>query len=341
MDKNTRRNLRASAWTALAENPGDPRKMVAVYIAITSGATLLVDILLTVLASKISQTGGLGNMGTRTILSTISSVLPIVQTLLIMVIHLGYQKATMKVVRRQAVAPATLKEGLPALARLIRVTLLMGGLYLILAFLAMYGASFLFTLTPLSNAFYDVVMPLLSEGGDIYTLLASDPVLLAQVAGAMLPVFPIFALIFAMMAAPFYYGYRMVNYCLLDERRMGARRAMRESTRMMKGHRLSLLKMDLSFWWYFLAQGLIGCLLYHDTLLPIIGVTLPWPQMVSHYVFLVLYLVLAAVLCYFFMNRVETTYAAVYDHIRPKTEPTTKGVVLGNIFNLAKDYKEN
>ena len=341
MDKNTRRSLRASVRTALAENPGDPRKTALVYIAITSLANLLVDILLTVLANKISQTGGLGNMGTRTILSTISSVLPIVQMILVLIIHLGYQKATMKVVRRQAVAPATLKDGLPALARLIRVTLLMGGLYLILAFLAMYGASFLFTLTPLSNAFYDVVMPLLSEGGDIYTLLASDPVLLAQVAGAMLPVFPIFALIFAMMAAPFYYGYRMVNYCLLDERRMGARRAMRESTRMMKGHRLSLLKMDLSFWWYFLAQGLIGCLLYHDTLLPIIGVTPPWPQMVSHYVFLVLYLVLAAVLCYFFMNRVETTYAAVYDHIRPKTAPTTKGVVLGNIFDLAKDYKEN
>ena len=340
MDKNTRRSLRASVLTALAENPGDPRKTVLVYIAITSLASLLVDILLTVLANKISQTGGLGSLGTRTTLSTISSVLPIVQMLLVLVIHLGYQKATMKVVRRQAVAPATLKEGLPALARLIRATLLMGGLYLILAIFAMYAASFIFTLTPLSNSFYNVVMPLLSEGGDIYTLLASEPALLAQVAGAMLPVFPIFALIFVMVAAPFYYGYRMVNYCLLDERRMGARRAMRESARMMKGNRLSLLKMDLSFWRYFLAQGLIGCLLYHDVLLPIIGVTLPWPQMVSYYVFLVLYLVLAAVLYYFCMNRVETTYAAVYDHIRPKNEPT-QGVVLGNIFDLAKDYTEH
>ena len=339
MDKNTRRSLRASVLTALAENPGDPRKTALVYIAITSAATLLVDILLTVLANKISQTSGLGSMGTRTTLSTISSVLPIVQMLLVLVIHLGYQKATMKVVRRQTVAPATLKEGLPALARLIRATLLMGGLYLILAIFAMYAASFIFSLTPLSNSFYDMVLPLLSEGGDIYTLLASDPVLLAQVAGAILPVFPIFVLIFVMMAAPFYYGYRMMNYCLLDERRMGARRAMRESARMMKGHRLSLLKMDLSFWWYFLAQGLIGCLLYYDVFLSMLGVALPWSEMVSYYIFLVLYLVLSAVLCYFCMNRVETTYAAVYDHIRPKTE-STQGVVLGNIFDLAKDYKE-
>ena len=339
MDKNTRWNLRASAWTALAENPGDPRKTVAIYIAITSIATLLVDILQTVLAGKISQTGGLSNMGTRTILSTAITVLPLVQAFLMLVIHLGYQKATMKMARRQKVTPATLKEGLPALARLIRVALLMGGLYLILAFFAMYAASFLFTLTPLSNAFYDVVMPLLSEGGDIYTLLASDPVLLAQVAGAMLPVFPIFALIFVLVAAPFYYGYRMVNYCLLEERRMGARRAMRESSRMMKGHRLSLLKMDLSFWWYYLAQGLITSLLYLDVLLPMVGVTLPWSEMVGYYVFLVLYLLLSAVLCYFCMNRVETTYAAVYNHIRPKNEPT-QGVVLGNIFDLAKNYKE-
>ena len=339
MDKNTRRNLRASAWTALAENSGDPRKTVAIYIAITSIATLLVDILQTVLAGKISQTGGLSNMGTRTILSTAITVLPLVQAFLMLVIHLGYQKATMKMARRQKVTPATLKEGLPALARLIRVALLMGGLYLILAFFAMYAASFLFTLTPLSNAFYDVVMPLLSEGGDIYTLLASDPVLLAQVAGAMLPVFPIFALIFVLVAAPFYYGYRMVNYCLLEERRMGARRAMRESSRMMKGHRLSLLKMDLSFWWYYLAQGLITSLLYLDVLLPMVGVTLPWSEMVGYYVFLVLYLLLSAVLCYFCMNRVETTYAAVYNHIRPKNEPT-QGVVLGNIFDLAKNYKE-
>ena len=110
MDKNTRRSLRASVLTALAENPGDPRKTALVYIAITSAANLLVDILLTVLAGKISQTGGLGNMGTRTILSTISSVLPIVQMILVLVIHLGYQKATMKVVRRQAVAPARSEE---------------------------------------------------------------------------------------------------------------------------------------------------------------------------------------------------------------------------------------
>ena len=339
MDKNTRRSLRASALTALAENPGDPRKMVAVYIAITSGATLLVDVLLTVLASKIAQTGGLGSMGTRTILSTISSILPLVQVFLMMVIHLGYQKATMRMARRQAVAPGTLKEGLPALARLIRTALLMGGLYAILAIFAMYGASFLFTLTPLSNSFYDVVMPLLSEGGDIYTILASDPTVLAQVAGAMLAIIPIFALIFTMMAAPFFYSYRMVNYCLLDERRMGARRAMRESTRMMKGRRLSLLKMDLSFWWYFLAQSLISLLLYHDTLLPILGVTLPMSETVSYYAFLMVYLVLTAVLSWFCMNRVETTYAAFYDEIRPKNEPP-KGVVLGNIFDLAKDYKE-
>lgn len=340
MDKHTRRSLRTSALTALAENPGNPRKTALVYIAVTSLASLLVDILLTLLADKISQTGGLGNMGTRTILSTISSILPIVQMILVLVIHLGYQKATMKVVRHQAAMPATLKEGLPALARLIRATLLMGGLYLILAIFAMYASSFIFTLTPLSNDFYDVAMPLLSEGGDIYTLLASDPTIFQRVSTSMIAIIPIFALIFAMMAAPFYYGYRMVNYCLLDDRRRGARRAMRESARMMKGHRLSLLKMDLSFWWYFLAQGLIGCLLYHDTLLPIIGVTLPWSEMASYYVFLVLYLVLSAVLCYFFMNRVETTYAAVYDHIRPKTEPT-QGVVLGNIFDLAKDYKED
>ena len=112
-----------------------------------------------------------------------------------------------------------------------------------------------------------------------------------------------------------------------------------ESTLMMKGHRMGLLKLDLSFWWFYLAQGLAGLVLYGDVILAAAGVSLPWSGTVSYYLFYALSLLLEGVVYYFFLNRIETAYAMVHDALLPQPQPS-KGVVLGNIFDLAKEYHE-
>ena len=72
-------------------------------------------------------------------------------------------------------------------------------------------------------------------------------------------------------------------------------------------------------------------LCYGDVLLPMAGVSLPWSDTVSYYLFYVLYLAAQFAVYYFLRNPAETAYAIAYDAIRPK-EGQTGGAVLGSIF---------
>lgn len=341
MDIRNRRAVRAAASEALVANPGDPRMVVLIYVAISAVSALLVSALVMVLDNQIANLGGLSNLGLRSVLSTAQTVLPLAQTAALWGLHLGYRKSTLHMARCQAVQPQNLLEGFRRYGPLLRSILLRGGLYFLLAMGAAYAASFLFMLTPLSADFYTLVAPMVTDPDAFYTALSTDQALTAQVTQTLMPVIPMFVVVFLIVAAPFFYQYRMTDYCILDNPGMGALAAMSESSRMMRFNRLHLLKLDLSFWWFYLAQAVAAAVLYGDVLLPLMGVTLPWSSTVSYYVFYVLSLVLEGVLYYFCMNRVETAYATVYDGLRPTHQPTQGGAVLGNIFDLAKEHQED
>ncbi|MBQ8238344.1 MAG: DUF975 family protein [Oscillospiraceae bacterium] len=341
MDIRNRRAVRSAASEALAANPGDPRMVVLAYIAITAGSSLLVSVLINLLGERINETGGLADLGLRSILSTIQTCLPLAQTVVLWYVQLGYQKATVRMARRQAVAPRDLAEGFSYFGPLLRAVLLQGGIYLMMGFITVQVASIIFMLTPFSAEFIELVLPMASDPDAFYNALYTDAQLYARVGMALLPMIPIWLVLFGLLAAPFFYSCRMVNYVLLERRGTGALAAMGESARMMRGNRMALLKLDLSYWWFYLAQILLTAVLYGDMLLPRLGVTLPWSATVSYYVFSVAYLVLQGVLFYFFMNRVEATYATAYDALRPRPRENQGGVVLGNIFDLARDYKQD
>ena len=107
---------------------------------------------------------------------------------------------------------------------------------------------------------------------------------------------------------------------------------------MMKGCRLSLFKLDFSFWWFFLLESLIITVGRLDSILPMMGVVLPWSDTVSYFGFYIISLAGQVALYWAYLNRVTVSQACFYDAIRPQTP--TGGVTLGNIFDLAKDYEE-
>ena len=340
MDIRNRKGLRAEAAAALADNAGKPQQTVLIYAAATVLMSLLSTALLTVLDSRIANTGGLGNLGLRAILTTIRQVLPMAISLTMIGLELGYWGMSLEVIRRRSVEPRTLLMGFPRFGALLRLLFFQGLLYLLLFIVAINVGSIIFMATPLAKDFYALFIPLASDMEAMYDALYNDPAFLKQMFSAMLPVFPIVGVLFLAVAAPVFYRYRLARFCLLDNRPLGALAAMSASARMSKGCRMALVKLDLSFWWFYLGQGLCMTLMNGDMILGMMGCALPWNSTVSTYVFYGGALVLEGVLYVLTRNRVQTTYAAAYEALRPQPQPTQGGVVLGNIFDLAREYKD-
>ena len=337
MDIRNRRDLRQRAADAVAANPGDPRLTLLVYVAATAFAGLLVAAMTTILDQRIANTGGLQNLGTQAILSTIRSTIPLVLVLAMMGLGLGRRGVALGLARRQAVEPRSLLMGFPRFGALLRTMILFGLLGYVLIMASVIVGSIIFMATPLSRDLLTIMVNAGLSGEEMYTALYNDPAFLEQMFNAMLPAYPIVGAVLLLLAAPFFYRFRMTSFCLLDGHRKGALKSIGESIRMTKGNCLSLLKLDLGFWWFYLCHWLCIAVAYGDALLPLIGVTLPWNDTASYFIFYAASLALEGLLYYFTLNKVQTTYALAYESIRPRPQPTQGGVVLGNIFDLARE----
>lgn len=331
MDIQNTKELKTFAAQRLEQIDG--KRIVLIYSGLVLGLSVLVCLVNYLLGLQISQTGGLGNMGTRTILSAVQTMLPIVQSVVVMCIDLGYLAAMLRIARGQFTSPRTLRLGFDRFWPLLRLTVLKSLIFLGIGFVSVYLATMLFLLTPLSKSVMALLMPLMSEASAMNSGILLDDATYAQLMSAMAPVMAIFGLIYCVIAAPVMYQYRMSEYVLIDHPAKGAIAALRESRKMMRGNRFPLFRLDLGLWWYYAAVlgAMIVC--YGDQILPMLGIMFPWSEVVSYFLFYALYLLVQFAIYYCLRNRVEVTYALAYDAIRPE-EKKDNGVVLGNIFNM-------
>jgi uncharacterized membrane protein len=165
------------------------------------------------------------------------------------------------------------------------------------------------------------------------TLTVLDDAAMEQLTAVLQPVMIVFTIIYSMLCLPIYFRFRMANYILLDKPNYRPIFVLRESTRMMRGNRMHLFKVDLHLWWYHGLNLLLLLISYCNLLLPMAGITLPWSDDASYYIFNGIYLAGTLAVYYFLRNRVEMTYIRFYEALRPE-EPPQQGVVLGNIFQM-------
>ena len=329
------RNTRVLKHTAAEKVSGAPqqKKIVLIYSGIVMGLALLTTVIRYVLGLQIDQMGGLSNMSNRSVLSAIQSMLPLAQSLLVMCLDLGYLAAMLRVARGQYASPNTLRLGFDRFWTLLRCSVIQGLFYGGLALAGVYLASMLFVMSPWGQPFMEA-MSAMTTGA---SLLSPEPVLdeaaMMQLAPTMLPMFLMAAIAVCVLIVPVSFRLRMANYVIIDKPALGAMAALRESRRMMRGNCLKLLKLDLSYWWYFLVLLVISCAGNADLWLPLFGVELPMSADAAYFAFYILYLGLQLAAYRFLRNRIEVAYALVYDSIKPE-EPKDTGVVLGNIFNM-------
>lgn len=318
----------ASERVAASENS---RKIVLVYTGIVTILAVLVTIVNYTLKLQIAQTGGLSNMGLRSVLSTVQSVLPMVQNMVVMCLELGYVAAMLRISRQQYASEKTLKLGFDRFWVMLRYTLIQGGIYMLACMAAFWISMQIWLITPWSAAVMDLVTPAMTDPNVVMEML-QDPVFSGQITTAMLPLLLIFGVFYAAFYIPISYSLRMTKYVIIDKPGQGAVFALKESKKMMKGSCIRLFKLDLSLWWWYAISYGSMALCYGDVLLPMVGIQLPMSSDVAYFVFYALFLALQFAACCFLRNKVEVVYAQAYNALKPREKDA--GVVLGNIFQM-------
>lgn len=303
LDRHTLRQQAADKLSA-APNRG---KLILLFIGVSAGLSLAAGIVSMILDGQIAGTGGLGGMQLRSVLSTVQALLNIALLVLIPFWNLGYTSVALKLGRGEAASQKDLLNGFRRFGAALRLMLLRGMVSFAIAFAAMQVASILFSMTPWAAPFYLQAENLLSLSGEI------DEAALVSLTPLMLPFLIIFGVLCLVATIPVTYRLRMAEYCIMDNPQCGALLALLQSNRMMKGNCVALFKLDLSFWWFYLANSLISLLCYGDTLLPQLGISLPFAPEVGFLLFYVLALGAQILLYWRCRNQVECTYVCAYD----------------------------
>ncbi|MBR4289621.1 MAG: hypothetical protein IKT52_03155 [Oscillospiraceae bacterium] len=313
MNIRDRRNMHHAAGQALANARGDLKQIVLIYLGIISILSLAASGISVLLSDRIENTGGLSNMGLRSMLSTLQTLLPIVQTLVLLGLEIGYCDVAMRVYRKETVTRDTLFGGFRRFFPFLRTVMLQGFLYAGVCLISLYLSVYIFLMLPSSAAFQELMTPMIASASALSGTITLDEATMLAATDAIMPAVWIFAVLFLLVFIPMYYRYRMVPYCLLDQSRPRALLAMHQSRTLMHRNRFALLKLDLSLWWFYALQVLAMAVCYGDVLLARLGIALPWSPTASYFVFLILSLMLQATIYYFFMNRVAVTYAVAYE----------------------------
>lgn len=330
------RELKQQAAAQL-EKATQEKKLSLCYAGAVCGVSVLFMALDLLISSRIPQTGGLSTIGLRSFLSTLSSILPIISFVLSMCLGFGYLGGMLRVSRGQYTSPNALRTGFERFWPLLRLTMLKGLILAGLSIGATYLATTIYTLSPLSDSLLETLQPMLSGGSILNEGTAAvgavlDAGVMDTVYDAMLPISVIFLIIMAVFVVPILYRFRLTDYVLLDHPEAGALYAIRQSKVMMRSNRLSMFKLDLSFWWFYGLIVLSTLLSYGVVFLGLIGVTLPISEDLAAILFFLLSTGADFAIIYFFRAKLEVTYALAYNSLKPPE--TSQGAVLGNIFQM-------
>ena len=309
----------------LLSRAGQLRRILLIYCGLLLASYLVTTGLNVGLDSMMSRSGGLGNLGTRSMLSTLQALLPLANTLVMLVLDLGLLAAMLRISRGQFTSPQTLRTGLARFFPMLRLILLQIPIYLALGVLAMYAA--LFFVTPLSNAAMELLTPIVTAGASSQQMMDSllaDEAALMSFFRAIAPMYGIVLVLLLGLMIPVSYRLGMAKLVILDDPRAGAFRAVSESLKMTRRNCMAFFKLDLSFWGYYLLTLLVSVLSMAESFLPL-SEAMGW----------LLYgaaLLLQTLVYYFLRPRLEVSRCLIYNAIRPK--PQSSGVAIGNIFQM-------
>lgn len=292
------RDLKQRAATVLAPHSREVKKLILIHTAAVLALTLALMLIHYALDHGIESTGGLSDIGTRAMLTTAQMVLQLFQMVAVPFWQISWLYIILKFSRGTCAATTDLLEGFRRFLPFLRLTLLKGLLFAGLIVAGVYIGYSLLLLTP----FAALLMEAATEQIQVPLLVIGSIAALA-------------------LCLPFFYRFRMAEYFLLDNADLGAMTALRASRRLMRGNAWRMVRLDLSFWWFWLLDALVSMIAYLDMLLPLFGITLPVSEDVSFFGAFILYIPCQLLLYWLCKPRVDATYAAAFDAVTPPPQP--------------------
>ena len=309
-------NLRSQARRALDRQADTAKRLVMIHSGVAIGLGLVLSVLSYLLHLGIEDTGGLSGIGTRTVLETLQEVLRVVNLVVLPFWTLGYTSMILSVSQDEPVGVPSLLWGFRHWGVVLRSLLLQGVVYFALAVVGVQVASIVFMLTPASRALYELAEQMVASGVMDSQTMMDDPAYLA-LASKMLPFLLVGMLV---MIVPAFYRMRFADFALAQNPEQGALRALLTSFRLTRKQSFAIFKLDLRFWWFYLAQLLIAVLGYGDVLLPMLGVSLGMGADAAMFLFSIAGLACEFGLYVWLKNQVSATYALAYDQLRREEE---------------------
>lgn len=304
--------LHGQAKERLARIGYDPKRLVLIHTAVSLGASLLVTLVGYLLSLKIAQTGGLRDMGLRTVLSTAQSVLELAVMVLLPFWEIGIAYAALHWTAGRSATPSDLMVGFRRWPNILGYQLLRFGLLVALMVGLLYPCTFLFMMTPWGTPLMEAYAPYVESAktiDDIYA--AMTPEMLEQMLPHMIPLLIFCGVLYAVVLVYASYRLRFADFALLEGRRGFG--AMLRSFRVTRKHFWQIVKVDLYFWWFYLLQVLSVALCYGDGILKLLGVELPIQADLRSFLFYIAGILCQTLLFWQFGAQRITAYALAYE----------------------------
>ena len=317
MNIRDRQGLKQAAAAHLEHACYNPRKLAVIHGGLIVGVALVISLLSMALTLGMDNSGGLSGMGMRNILQTAESALQLAYTFLTPFWQVGILFAFLSIVRRQPAQPRSLLRGFARFGPVLRLMLAEALILFVLCFVAAYSSSFLCMM--FSPELMELLTPIAEEMAkdptfDPTQMLMQIPA--QQLLSAALPMLICFGVLYLAAAVFFGFRTRFASYLVLDDPGVGAFAAIIRSFRMTHGSCGALLRLDLSFWLYYVLLALITALNYVQLLPADLGGA--WLPLVLY----MAYGVGILALDWFMRPMLEATYALAYDTLREEKFPT-------------------
>lgn len=313
--------LRARGAAAAEGCRWECRRLVLIYCGVMALLTLGSNGLHLMLDSHIGETGGLSGLGMRSVLQTIQELLTYINLIFSPFWTAGFLYAMINLVRGHAPGTGDLLEGFRRFGRVLAhmAVQLLGIMALVMAVANV--AAVIFSFTPLSAEFVEMMEPLMNDPA-IFTAegaLDLSKIPMDTLMSAMRPMLILTCVLLVPVYIWLSYFFRMSLY-LVMEGDIGGVRAYFESMRLMRGHKWQMFRLDLSFWWYHGLALLITVVGYLDAILKALEIPLPMGETGMFFLTLGVYCLLQTGLYLWKKCQVDGAYVLAYESIAEPIE---------------------